>query len=449
MSGGFLHSLKSMYREVSCSIKLNSQLTDWFPINNGVKQGCLLSPTLFSLYIDDLVDELNSARAGIDINSDHVAALLYADDIVLLAHNEESLQLELDIVYNWCKTWGISINISKTKVMHFRKKHHLRDRAKHIFKVGANQLEYSHDYRYLGLYINEHLDWSETLEHIVSNAQKALTLLNHSTRCAGGFHFETYSLLFTQLVQSKILTNACIWGHKDYRRINSLQTQAMRFFLGVGNTCPNIGLFGEMGWVPIRAYIRERVLKFWKRLSNMEPHRLTHKIFLWSKSLSEQGFNNWTSRTQRLISDVGVTDVTQVPGPVLWESVAAVEFQGWLDDLHKQPTDSESGGRLTLYKLYKTCPKPEEYILKTISLNRRRTIAQIRCGCLPLELETGRYRNPKTPLSQRICQLCNSDVEDETHFLTLCPMLNHIRIHLFKDMQNIIPGFLSLQPIEK
>ena len=148
------------------------QLTDWFLINNGVKQGCLLSPTLFSLYIEDLVDELKSARVGIDINSDHVAALLYADDNVLLARNEENLQLELDIVYNWCRTWGIGINISKTKVMHFRKKHHLRNRAKDVYKVGPNQLKYSHDYRYLGLYINEHLDWSETLEHIVSNAQK-------------------------------------------------------------------------------------------------------------------------------------------------------------------------------------------------------------------------------------------------------------------------------------
>ena len=55
----------------------------------------------------------------------------------------------------------------------------------------------------------------------------------------------------------------------------------------------------------------------------------------------------------------------------------------------------------------------------SISLNRRRTIAQIRCGCLPSELETGRYRNPKTPLSQRICHLCNTDAEDETHFLTI------------------------------
>ena len=135
-----------MYREVSCSIKLNNQLTDWFPINNEVKQGCLLSPPLFSLYIEDLVAELKSARAGIDINSDHVAALFYGDNIVLLAHNEESLQLELDIVYNWCRAWGISMNISKTKVMHFHKKHHLRKRAKHTFKVGPNQLEYSHDY---------------------------------------------------------------------------------------------------------------------------------------------------------------------------------------------------------------------------------------------------------------------------------------------------------------
>ena len=54
---------------VQRGIKLNDQMTDWYPINNGVKQGCLLSPTLFSLYIEDLDDELNSTSEGIDINS--------------------------------------------------------------------------------------------------------------------------------------------------------------------------------------------------------------------------------------------------------------------------------------------------------------------------------------------------------------------------------------------
>ena len=58
-----------------------------------------------------------------------------------------------------------------------------------------------------------------------------------------------------------------------------------------------------------------------------------------------------------------------------------------------------------------------------MSLDKRRTIAQLRCGCLPLEIELGRYRNPKIPLDQRICNLCNTGTEDETHFLTTCPAL--------------------------
>ena len=227
--------------------------------------------------------------------------------------------------------------------------------------------------------------------------------------------------------------------------MHSLQTQAMRFFLGVGNSCPNVGLFGEMGWVPIRAYIRERILKFWERLINMESYRLTHKIFLWSKSLSEQGLNNWTTRTQKLIGTLNLTDGHQVSSPMIWDSIVADELTTWSEDLHKPPANSDSGGRLVLYKLYKSY----DYVLKTSSLNRRRAIAQLRCGCLPLELETGHYRTPKTPLSQRICQLCNLETEDETHFLTVCPHLNNIRESLFNDMQKIFPNFMFFQSREK
>ena len=148
--------------------------------------------------------------------------------------------------------------------------------------------------------------------------------------------FSYYSLLFTQLVRSKILTNACIWGHKDYRRIDSLQTQAMRFFLGVGNSCPTIG---ETGWVPIKAYIRERVLKFWKRLSNMEPHHLIHKVFLWSKPLW-MGFqqlhpkaNQWGRGNRRnwgpRVYAVGDSGCSRVSGLVGWPLQTTHRLRKW------------------------------------------------------------------------------------------------------------------------
>ena len=82
----------------------NDLYSDWFDVNTGVKQGCILSTTLFALYIDDLAKELNSSAFGVQVNNRNVAALLYADDIVLLAPNAENLQTSIDLIHNWCTT---------------------------------------------------------------------------------------------------------------------------------------------------------------------------------------------------------------------------------------------------------------------------------------------------------------------------------------------------------
>ena len=127
-----------------------------------------------------------------------------------------------------------------------------------------------------------------------------------------------------------------------------------------------------------------------------------------------------------------------------------MEYSKWLDNLNSIAPNSESGGRLVLYRSYKLEPAPEEYVTRPISCRRRRTIAQSRCGCLHLQMESGRYRHPKTPLAQRICQLCNEGIEDETHFLNLCLQLIQERITLFKTMEGVIGStFYSLLPGEK
>ena len=75
------------------------------------------------MYIDDLAEELNSSAFGVQVKDRNVAALLYADDIVVLAPNAENLQTLIDLIHNWCTTWGIKINSSKSNIMHFRKRH--------------------------------------------------------------------------------------------------------------------------------------------------------------------------------------------------------------------------------------------------------------------------------------------------------------------------------------
>ena len=105
INGKLYSSIKSVYHSSESCVRLNGKLTSWFSCKTGVKQGDNLSPTLFSIFINDFVSEINNLNFGIDLNGKSLSTLLYADDIVLLAKSPEDLQRMLDTLHAWCKRW--------------------------------------------------------------------------------------------------------------------------------------------------------------------------------------------------------------------------------------------------------------------------------------------------------------------------------------------------------
>ncbi len=114
--------IKGLYDYPQSCVKINDYKTDWFPTESRVRQGDALSPTLFNLYINDLAKDLKELNMGLPYGNETLCILLYADDIVILAENEEQLQILLNFGNNWCKKWKMKVNRDKTKVIHFRKK---------------------------------------------------------------------------------------------------------------------------------------------------------------------------------------------------------------------------------------------------------------------------------------------------------------------------------------
>ena len=107
------------YIHQECSVLWDGVKSTGFSIGNGVRQGAVLSPTLFNLYIDDLFVELSESGFGCKINNQYFGCIGYADDIALIAPCRSALQQMIHIAKSFFDLHGIKIstnpNVKKTK----------------------------------------------------------------------------------------------------------------------------------------------------------------------------------------------------------------------------------------------------------------------------------------------------------------------------------------------
>ena len=89
------------YQSQPMCIKWGKANSDYFNVSNGVRQGGVLSPKLFAIYIDDLSNELALCKSGCYINEQCMNHVIYADDICLLAPSAIGLQQMLDVCLNF------------------------------------------------------------------------------------------------------------------------------------------------------------------------------------------------------------------------------------------------------------------------------------------------------------------------------------------------------------
>ena len=140
------------YQAQTFYVRWGNCLSEPFHATNGVRQGGILSPYLFNLYIDELSNKLNKANIGCYINSQPVNHLVYADDMVILAPSPRALQQLLNICNEYAIEYDISYNVKKTKCMCVRPKL-FKDITVPQILLGGTAIEFVTKYTYLGVEI--------------------------------------------------------------------------------------------------------------------------------------------------------------------------------------------------------------------------------------------------------------------------------------------------------
>ncbi|GFO02811.1 retrovirus-related pol polyprotein from type-1 retrotransposable element r2 [Plakobranchus ocellatus] len=149
IDGKDLRIIKTMYWEQTAAMRIENKTSTFQDIKRGVRQGCVLSPDLFSLYSEIIMRNLEN-HPGIKVGGQNINNLRYADDTVLIAENKEDLQKLLNIVEEESRKKGLELNSKKTEVMVISRKQESPKCDIFINKVKLKQKKF----KYLGTIIS-------------------------------------------------------------------------------------------------------------------------------------------------------------------------------------------------------------------------------------------------------------------------------------------------------
>ena len=436
IDGNMYKAIRSLCINTMYTVNVNGYNTKWFDAALGVRQGDCISPTLFSLFINDMAVKIKELRKGIQFGDINVSLLLYADDLVLIANNENDLQQMLNTVTDWCQKWRLKTSTLKSKVIHFR--HSSIGKTEFDFKLSGQSIECVDKYKYLGIIFDEHLTFKNTAQLLSDSGGRALGKVLSKMKKLKGFGYETYTKLYGSYVDPILLYGAGVWGYNNFSVCETIQNRAIRAFLGVHRFAPNLAIWGDMGWLSTQNKRHECMLRLWNRFVNMNNHRLCKQIFLHDVHLCS---GNWSSEIYKIFSEVNMIH--------LFENLESADIPTIKDikhEYHKDfwETNRHSTPKLRTYNTFKYDYCVENYVKVLYNRGHKSVMAQFRSGILPLKVETGRFTG--IPWHFRICELCNTnEVEDEYHFMMICTCYSNERDALFSDACNSYPDFMEME----
>ena len=363
LHGKFLKIIRSIYKRVEAAVRINQSITDFFLFKLGVRQGCLISPRLFIIFIKELEKELkNSNCRGISLASAvGIFLLMYADDIALIADTSVELQRKLKALESFCQKWGMEVNLAKTKIIVFRNGGKLSSKEKFLYS--GKTIDIVTHYKYLGIVFNSRLTWGHAIKELAGKANKAVSMIRHAMWKLGVFEHKAFFKIFDSLVVPILCYGSEVWGYEYQRKIEQVHINFCKSVLGVGKYASNSPVLGECGRLPLATRCYRRFIKYWLKILKMDHDSFPRQCYDEMCKTDKLGTTNWVTKVKRMLFSYGYGCVwlTQSEGD---ETPFVNSFRLRTEDNFRQEwyTDISENKKLETYKTFKSLLEPEIYL---------------------------------------------------------------------------------------
>ena len=437
IDGSIFDIIQTIYLEDTVSIKIGNQHSSPFKTNKGVRQGCVLSPLLFNIFLADLQCILDNNGDNVKLSkTSTISCLLWADDILMLSESKAGLQAKLDALEKYCDTNKLSVNTKKTQCMIFNKTGRLLKH--HIFTYKKTTLECVREYKYLGFVVTPSGEVRTGLEDLRVRALKVLAKMRKSLGMLFRHNINNTIHLYTYLVKPILTYCSDYWGCLQPKNnpVEKVHLMFCKNLLGVRKQTNTEGVLQEIGMTPLTLFAIKSAVKNWERIRQEKANSIL--IALVNEAHEEN--LPWMSNIRHILSSNGMLQEylqkINKTEEARYAPLADRLYKRLIDQFNQKSFELiNEGSKMKTLKLIKKWTGREAYLIDVVNSNHRIAMTKLRLSAHNLEIERGRYSKPKTDAEERFCTYCqyfgHKVVEDEIHFLLKCPMVREIReLHL-------------------
>jgi hypothetical protein len=487
VQGKFLRFLVNMYGVTRCRTMTNGVHSDAFSIHQGVAQGCVLSTTLYDVFVDDLLRLIHlpqSSVSGIKLGSEEIAGLMLADDYVGLASTAEALQRNINLCLKYTREWRYQANVDKCAVVIFGPRTTRQSVSQaapaHQFKWGAASVPVQPVYRYLGLMFHESCTWHSHINHIIAKSLQriqALAPVLRDRRLDTSLKLQVYKAVIRPLLEY----GSEVWqaNQQQAMKLEQVQRRVCRMILAAPKWTPVEAMLLDLGLEPLQD--RWDLLKLcWHRklhrmVADRAPQEPARYPAVVATCTAGQRYRGGARTSAARASRAPISLLFVHCANHIWAGLPSTDVHGWgqADCAHRLGLFAQSHGSFQTYikkqlwartiaaatarMQHKTSMQLFAGLIPTLSVGqvpaRRGMAAYLRCSsedagcCLQFKFRAGSVllnaRAHKFPGSLHAaspsCPCCGAAEESVQHVVMECP-------HYQADRERLLRYFSLVHP---
>ena len=288
INGQLMKAVQSLYEKSEACVRVCREEGDWFEVGVGLRQGCVMSPWLFNLFMDAVMKEVREKAGDVgvmlrDVRQNvewKVEWLMFADDTVLVGDSEEKLERLVQEFGRVCQRRKLAVNVTKSKVMKVGK-----NGEENEMNVSLNnrRMEEVETYRYLGVDVSNDGGVGDEVNHRIGEAKKAWGALKDLWK-KRYVSREAKVGMYEGIVEPSLLYGCEVWSLKvrDRKRIEAVEMECLRNICGVRRVdrVSNVEVRRRCGKnVSVGQRMDQGVLRWFGHVERMGDDRMAKRVY--------------------------------------------------------------------------------------------------------------------------------------------------------------------------